>query len=406
MNNPTYIDIFAGCGGLSLGFYNAGYNGVFAIEKNKDAFSTLKYNLINNKKHFSWPDWLPLCEHDINELLSNYAEKLSNLKGKIKVVAGGPPCQGFSMAGKRLPNDQRNRLVKSYVKFIKIIQPEAVIFENVHGFTVKFKQKNGKEKVYSNYIINALRRAGYKTDFRIITMSDFGIPQSRKRFILVAFKNHNPKDFFDILYKNKDSFLESLQLQIPVTASEAISDLEKNNGTVVSPDTKNFLAGIYGPITSTYQAVMRRNNCIEPNVAVDSHRFVNHSQSIIDLHNALLQIDSIKGKRITPSDNYVEGLKRRGVTVLDANKVTPTITSIPDELIHYSEPRILTVREHARIQSFPDWYQFKGKYTSGGKRRKQEVPRYTQVGNAVPPLFSEQLGYALKEVLSNGKKHI
>lgn len=403
MNNPTYIDIFAGCGGLSLGFYNAGYNGVFAIEKNKDAFSTLEYNLINNKNHYNWPDWLPLCEHDINELLSNYLEELTSLKGKIQVVAGGPPCQGFSMAGKRIPNDQRNRLVKSYVKFIRIIQPEAVIFENVHGFTVKFKQKNGKEKVYSNYIINALRRAGYKTDFRIITMSDFGVPQSRKRFILVAFKNHNPKDFFDILSKNKNSFLTKLNLHIPITASEAISDLERINGTVVSPDTKNFSAGIYGPVTSPYQALMRRNNLIEPDAAVDSHRFVNHSKSIIDLHNALLQIDSIKGKRITPSDNYVEGLKRRGVTVLDANKVTPTITSIPDELIHYSEPRILTVREHARIQSFPDWYQFKGKYTSGGKRRKQEVPRYTQVGNAVPPLFSEQLGYALKEVLSNGK---
>ena len=382
MNNPTYIDIFAGCGGLSLGFYNAGYNGVFAIEKNKDAFSTLEYNLINNKNHYNWLDWLPLCEHDINELLSNYLEELTSLKGKIQVVAGGPPCQGFSMAGKRIPNDQRNRLVKSYVKF---------------------KQKNGKEKVYSNYIINALRRAGYKTDFRIITMSDFGVPQSRKRFILVAFKNHNPKDFFDILSKNKNSFLTKLNLHIPITASEAISDLERINGTVVSPDTKNFSAGIYGPVTSPYQALMRRNNLIEPDAAVDSHRFVNHSKSIIDLHNALLQIDSIKGKRITPSDNYVEGLKRRGVTVLDANKVTPTITSIPDELIHYSEPRILTVREHARIQSFPDWYQFKGKYTSGGKRRKQEVPRYTQVGNAVPPLFSEQLGYALKEVLNNGK---
>lgn len=97
MNNPTYIDIFAGCGGLSLGFYNAGYNGVFAIEKNKDAFSTLEYNLINNKNHYNWPDWLPLCEHDINELLSNYLEELTSLKGKIQVVAGGPPCQGFSI---------------------------------------------------------------------------------------------------------------------------------------------------------------------------------------------------------------------------------------------------------------------------------------------------------------------
>ena len=85
--------------------------------------------------------------------------------------------------------------------------------------------------------------------------------------------------------------------------------------------------------------------------------------------------------------------------MLDPNSQSPTITSIPDELVHFCEPRILTVREHARIQSFPDWYEFKGKYTSGGKRRKNEVPRYTQVGNAVPPLFAEQIGRAIKEVL-------
>ena len=89
--------------------------------------------------------------------------------------------------------------------------------------------------------------------------------------------------------------------------------------------------------------------------------------------------------------------------MLAADKLVPTITSIPDELVHYKEPRILTVREHARIQSFPDWYHFKGKYTSGGKQRKQEVPRYTQVGNAVPPLFAEQVGLALKEVMKDGE---
>ena len=91
--------------------------------------------------------------------------------------------------------------------------------------------------------------------------------------------------------------------------------------------------------------------------------------------------------------------------MLGPNSQSPTITSIPDELVHYCEPRILTVREHARIQSFPDWYEFKGKYTSGGKRRKNEVPRYTQVGNAVPPLFAEQIGRAIKEVLKEDGQH-
>ena len=121
------------------------------------------------------------------------------------------------------------------------------------------------------------------------------------------------------------------------------------------------------------------------------------------MHEDLLA-NAPTGKRIRPNDNIVCNLNRRGVTVLNKAAQAPTITSIPDELVHYSEPRILTVREHARLQGFADWFEFKGKYTSGGKRRKHEVPRYTQVGNAVPPLFAEQIGIAIWEVLSNGKQ--
>lgn len=398
MKKIKYIDIFAGCGGLSLGLCKAGFEGVFAVEKNADAFSTFEYNLITTHKHFNWPDWLPIQNYDINVLMRRYKKELISLKGTIKLVAGGPPCQGFSMAGKRNSNDQRNELVKSYVKFIKLVEPEALIFENVHGFTLDFT--SGSKKKYSNYVINALKRAGYKTEFRIINMSDFGVPQTRKRFILVAMKSHDPKSVFDILYKNRIKFLESKNLTVPVSVSSAIQDLEKKAGCVQSPDTASFKAGIYGTIVSSYQVLMRENNNVLAGQAVDSHRFVNHTKAIVKLHKDL-QAKAPRGKRIAPSDNIVQGLKRRGVTVLDPNLPAPTITSIPDELVHYREPRILTVREHARIQSFPDWYQFKGKYTSGGKRRKEEVPRYTQVGNAVPPLFAEQIGEALMEVMNN-----
>ena len=396
-----YIDIFAGCGGLSLGLCNAGFNGVFAIEKNKDAFSTFKYNLITNKSHFEWPKWLTISEHDINDVMKTAKDELVKLQGTVDLVAGGPPCQGFSMAGKRKADDQRNQLVKSYVKFIRIIQPNAIVFENVHGFTVNFKEDKRKGKKYANYVINALKRMGYKTAYQIVDMSDFGIPQSRKRFILVAFKEHDPKKFFEVLYERREGFFTQKGITQKNTAKDAIGDLEKAHGCVDSPDTKHFKAGIYGPISSNYQRLLRDNRLLA-NCAIDSHRFVNHTSDIVKLHNDLLQ-NAPRAKRITPSDGVVDGLKRRGVTVLAENKLVPTITSIPDELVHYKEPRILTVREHARIQSFPDWFCFKGKYTSGGKMRKKEVPRYTQVGNAVPPLFAEQVGLALKEVMKDGE---
>lgn len=400
LNNKIYIDIFAGCGGLSTGLLSAGWTGLFVIERNADAFSTLKYNLIDKKEHFLWPSWLPIQECDINEILKKHADDLRALKGNVTLVAGGPPCQGFSMAGKRDKNDQRNKLVKSYIKFIKLVLPEAIIFENVHGFTVNFEDKKGT-KQYSSYVERALKRLGYKTMHQIVDMSEYGIPQKRNRFILVAMRKHSPKTVFELLNKNKESFCTEKGITCFTTVNDAISDLEKAHGSRPSPDTKGFHAGLYGPIQSSYQRLMRQGIKSDTNV-VDSHRFVNHRKETIDLHNDLLANAPV-GKRITPGDNIVSNLNRRGVTVLNRVAQAPTITSIPDELIHYSEPRILTVREHARIQSFPDWFEFKGKYTSGGERRKQEVPRYTQVGNAVPPLFAEQLGIAIWEVLSNDK---
>ena len=397
-NEKLYIDIFAGCGGLSTGLLNAGWTGLFAIEKNADAFATLKYNLIDNKEHFRWPKWLPVKECDINVLLKDHMDDLMALRGKVTLVAGGPPCQGFSMAGKRDKNDQRNKLVKSYIKFIKLVLPQVIIFENVHGFTVNFKGKKGT-KQYSSYVERALRRLGYKTMHQIVDMSEYGVPQNRKRFILVAMRDYFPKDVFETLARNKYAFCLSKGISCTTSIKDAISDLEQANGSMPSPDTKGFMAGIYGPEQSGYQRLMR-SGIETTGLIADSHRFVNHRKNTIKLHKELLEKAPV-GKRITPSDNIVENLNRRGVTVLDANAQAPTVTSIPDELVHYKEPRILTVREHARIQSFPDWFEFKGQYTSGGKRRKQEVPRYTQVGNAVPPLFAEQVGLAILEVLSH-----
>ena len=397
-NEKLYIDIFAGCGGLSTGLLNAGWTGLFAIEKNADAFATLKYNLIDNKENFRWPKWLPVKECDINVLLKDHMDDLMALRGKVTLVAGGPPCQGFSMAGKRDKNDQRNKLVKSYIKFIKLVLPQVIIFENVHGFTVNFKGKKGT-KQYSSYVERALRRLGYKTMHQIVDMSEYGVPQNRKRFILVAMRDYFPKDVFETLARNKDAFCLSKGISCTTSIKDAISDLEQANGSMPSPDTKGFMAGIYGPEQSGYQRLMR-SGIETTGLIADSHRFVNHRKNTIKLHKELLEKAPV-GKRITPSDNIVENLNRRGVTVLDANAQAPTVTSIPDELVHYKEPRILTVREHARIQSFPDWFEFKGQYTSGGKRRKQEVPRYTQVGNAVPPLFAEQVGLAILEVLSH-----
>ncbi len=397
-----YIDLFAGCGGLSLGLQKAGWQGLFAVEKNQDAFATLNYNLMLKSNHFAWPKWLPIKNWDINELINKYGQELANLRGQVSLIVGGPPCQGFSMAGKRTGKDARNRLYNAYIKFVELVQPQMLFFENVHGFTVGFKRKyRGKDtkgEAYSEKLIRELKKLGYKVACDVVTVSDYGVPQKRKRFILFAYKGDNPEMFFRRLSENRQHFLEGIGLEAPICVADAIGDLQRVYGEVQSPDSPRFMNGLYGTVASNYQRVMRKN--VGANSIPDSHRFANQRQGTTELFQELMAV-SEEAIRITPRMNLVEGLKKRGVTPLKANSICPTITSIPDDFIHYSEARIMTVRESARIQSFPDDYAFLGKYTTGGERRKSEVPRYTQVANAVPPLFAEQVGIVLQEMAKN-----
>lgn len=396
----NYIDLFAGSGGLSLGLFNSGLHGIFAIEKNRDAFETLKYNLINKRQHFNWPEWLEMKNWDINELLTVHKKDLENLSSSVDLIVGGPPCQGFSMAGKRQNNDIRNQLMHSYVEFVEIIQPKMLFFENVQGFTVDFKNNN-KVKNYSSILVDKLKMLGYAVNFQVVTMSDFGVPQNRKRFILFASKaTNNSQIFFETLIGNTNNFLINKNLKLPITVSQAISDLTKSQGEVESPDTKGFTNGVYGRVSSNYQRLMRTH--IKKDSLPDSHRFAKHRKETVELFERLMDVGD-KVIRITPSMNLVKGLKKRGITPLKGDSVCNTITSIPDDYVHYSEPRIMTVREHARIQSFPDDYEFKGPYTTGGERRKEDVPRYTQVANAVPPLFAEQVGNVILNFQNQGR---
>lgn len=400
---PTYIDLFAGCGGLSLGLHNAGWKGLFAIEKSEDAFKTLKYNLIDKKKHFDWLDWFPKENIDIDTAIKNYKEPLTALKGKVDLVAGGPPCQGFSMAGRRNENDERNNLIKSYIKFIKIIQPKIIFFENVKGFTLEFKKNKEKGKRYSSYVKSALDRAGYYVSGQLVNFAEYGVPQKRTRFILVGIRkdlqdasNTLAKEFFTAIKDNKNAFLSHKNLTSHTTIGDAISDLLKANGTDVSPDSQRFKAGLYSEPKSAYQNLMREG--IDAIIA-DSHRFPNHREEIIDKFQVILNTCR-KNKDIDAETRKRFNIKKHTIIPLDKDDASPTITTLPDDYIHYSEPRILTVREYARIQSFPDWYEFQGKYTTGGKRRTQEVPRYSQIGNAIPPLFGEQSGLILKQLIN------
>ncbi|MGI5077046.1 DNA cytosine methyltransferase [Treponema maltophilum] len=402
----TVIDLFAGCGGLSLGLYLSGWQGVFAIEKNKFAFETLKANLIQNKQHFNWPKWLPQTPHDINEILKNYKNQLNEFRGKIDLVVGGPPCQGFSTAGKRVKEDVRNNLVFSYIEFIKLIEPKMILFENVKGFTYAFEKKIDEASIpYSKKVIDALIDLNYKIEAYIIDFSEYGIPQRRNRFILIGSKaiKNTQSNFKELLESKKSEFLLKKGIPANITVKEAISDLLRSNGQIPTPDRKGFMSGKYGKVESGYQKLLRGNYAQEHNIP-DSHSFAKHSLLKEECFKKLLNSNQHRGKRVDEIIKSKLNIKQRSLTILDPNSASPTITSHPDDYLHYSEPRIMTVRECARIQSFPDWYEIKEKYTTGGSMRKIEVPRYSQIGNAIPPLFAELAGLVLKDMLEVWKR--
>ncbi|MCC6602794.1 MAG: DNA cytosine methyltransferase [Anaerolineae bacterium] len=410
---PTFADVFAGCGGLSLGLINAGWQGLFAIEKHPDAFETLKRNLVvSENAFFDWPEWLPLEPIDVSIFATQYEEKLTSLKGKLTLLAGGPPCQGFSLAGDRAHGDPRNLLIKEYIKIVSLLEPRILLIENVQGFTLAFKKNgSGKHKLipYSDLVIEQLELLGYQVFHEIIDFSDYGVPQFRKRFILVAIKNDDPllaklkgKTPFDLLEATRKKFLSSkgFSTDSPVSVKEAIGDLEVQAKELVESDdspVKGFKQIAYrnSNFSSPFIKLMRQKSATLPN----SMRLPNHKSKTIAQFQNIMESCAL-GKTISKEDRIRLGINKRAITPLNGSLPSATVTTLPDDIIHYSEPRILTVRENARLQTFPDWFEFSGNYTTGGTNRKTDCPRYTQVGNAVPPLFAEAIGKILKDLAS------
>jgi DNA (cytosine-5)-methyltransferase 1 len=445
-SRPRFVDLFAGCGGFSLGLIEANWKGVFAVEKDPMAFDTLRYNLVDGQGYlageesgFDWPSGLEKSELDIHELINTHSTLLQTLKGEIELVVGGPPCQGFSVAGRRKADDSRNELMHSYIEFIQIVEPNFLVVENVHGMAIDFQIK-GREKSsdiakvsptsHAGRLISMLEKSGYRVFPNIIRALDLGIPQRRPRLILLGIKEHIAQriqrvhgvDLAVILEygsnwfeARRKAFLASKGLNGQVSVKDAIDDLSARSvaeakgakraswkshlivhDKVLDFDTRSkalFLQVDYKPPPPSklpaYVQALRKGFDGVPN----SMRLANHREKTEENFRKLL-----RGRRgvslSTKERKNLLGIeaKKHTIVVLHGDKPSHTITTLPDDILHYSEPRILTVRENARLQSFPDSFVFRGNYTTGSSRRSRECPRYTQVGNAVPPFLSEFLG--------------
>lgn len=418
-NNNTFVDIFAGCGGFSLGLTQAGWKGLFAIEKDKLAFETFKFNFIdgNHIPKYQWLDWLPQKEISIENFMKKYSTKIRKLRGRVSIVVGGPPCQGFSFVGNRNKDDPRNSLINNFLHLVKEISPSMVIIENVKGIEHAFRNQHEKENQdntpASKEIIQKLSRLNYVAEWNVFNSNDYGIPQKRPRSILFGIKRNllaSESNFDPVSHMNsaqKDLMKKKgLPTKNQIDVLTAISDLEtayRVNGKVIEKpripciDSEGYYQIEYQGPQTKYQRILHKNMNGRP---MNSLRLVKHRRETIKRFQHILD-NCDKGVSISKYIFKNWNIRKNCLGILDPHKPSWTITTIPDDMIHYNEPRVLTVRELARLQSFPDWFEFKGKYTTGGKLRVNECPRYTQVGNAVPPFLAEAIGIAAKNILKN-----
>ncbi|MBY0490363.1 MAG: DNA cytosine methyltransferase [Gemmatimonadaceae bacterium] len=401
------VDLFSGCGGLSLGLHQAGFRTILFSEINRDAADTFEENLggVDVERVGGIEE---LSDARLTALKKGWKKR----DIEVDIVAGGPPCQGFSGIGHRrsysVQKEQipSNHLFREMVRVVSSIRPKFFIFENVRGLlSGRWTQEGRKGEIWDEVRHTFERIPGYEVGWQLVQAKSFGIPQNRPRILLVGAR----KDLkLPIATSVRDNLTDNPRGLIPQRAIPA-PDLVDVLDDLVDKDylsqgkTERYLRE---PQTN-YQRMMRTkpdgslmragDELLEQDYAKHSARVVEKFQYMIDNRGAIS--DKHKTKKFAQ-----RWLPPRWTSV----GPTITATSLPDDFVHYSQPRILTVREWARLQAFPDWYKFRGPRTTGGHRRagipdldmwEREVPRYTQIGNAVPVGLARELGLHLRALL-------
>ncbi len=338
------LDLFCGCGGLSLGFEEAGYNVLLGVDVWEDALKTYKYNHKNS---------LTLCA-DISALNGKDVQRLIGNE-KVDVIIGGPPCQGFSIAGKRVVDDERNRLYKGFVRMVEFFKPTAFVMENVPNI-LSIGGGTIKEAIISDF-----EKLGYSVQVKVLLASDYGVPQNRRRAVFVGVKCGAEYIFPSPVFLKK------------VTAKEALSDLPECS--VKEGACYPFLP------QSAYQKLMRAHS-----KALFNHQATMHTQKTVGIISLVPD-----GGNYKDLPEELQGVRKVHIawTRLNSNKPSFTIDTGHNHHFHYKYNRVPTVRESARIQSFPDDFIFLG---NKGVQLKQ-------VGNAVPPLMAKAIATQLKNYL-------
>jgi len=339
------IDLFSGCGGLSYGLANSGIHAKSAVDNWPEALATYEANHLGSS----------IIDFDLG------AKNLNSLKQQLndaQVVFGGPPCQGFSISGKRDPDDPRNLLYRGFFDVVADVRPQVFLMENVPNLA---SMDGGRliEAIEEDFV-----SLGYSLTRRILLASDYGVPQNRKRLFLFGTLSDVPYEF---------PVGKTVEKQDKVTTGMAISDLPE--------DAVSEGSSYPSKPTTKYQELMRANS-----EGIFNHQTTNHSEQTRRIIS--LVPDGGNYKSLPPE---LQQTRRVNIawTRFASDKPSPTIDTGHRHHFHYSFDRVPTVRESARLQSFPDSFIFEGTKTS----------QYKQVGNAVPPLLAQELGKSITNYL-------
>lgn len=331
MKKYTYIDLFSGAGGMSLGFDNAGFENIFSIECNKDFAETYKLNFPNHKLIVE--DIKNVTVEQINDIIRNRT---------VDVIIGGPPCQGFSIAGnigRTFIDDDRNRLFKEFVRFVDIIKPKMFVLENVAAME---KHNSGKTILE---IVTSFSKIGYDVTYKVLNSSKFGVPQERRRIFIVGMHD-------------KNTFEYPTESDKIVTVKDAIADL---------PQLENGESS-----------------------TIPNHVAMKHSKQMLE---KMSYVKNGGDRYDIPESIRPKSGDTRKYIRYNSEKPSFCVTGDMRKVFHYSQNRALTCRELARLQTFPDSFIFLG--NTGNVQQ--------QIGNAVPVLLANKIALQVKKVLGNGE---
>ncbi len=418
-NGYSYIDLFAGAGGLSEGFIQCGFQPIAHVEMNPNAAKTLETRvayyylrdhnniglyreyekkqidrgeLLNNipKSELETVINAEISEATIRDIFStidlSMAEKGIN---HVDVVIGGPPCQAYSLVGRAqsshmivpMEEDPRNELYKMYMRFLKKYQPKMLVFENVAG--IKTARGGQAFKNLQSY----MKRVGYEFEWHELNAKNFGVLQSRKRIIIIGWLKESGCHYPDFPETHHNAIVNDLLIDLPaIGAGESCNHYGVENMNIVSPILKDFGLRERGDVLTAYEA--------RPHTAQDLEIY----RRTIDMWNNTherLKYDDLPEELKTHRNrtSFVDRFKVVEGDMAYCHTILAHLSKDGHYFIHPSidHPRSLTVREAARIQSFPDNYYFEGARTA----------QFVQVGNAVPPIMAKQIAEKIKEQLEN-----